>query len=174
MTQLINPKSKVPALTVPTVGGGSFSIFEATPENFQIIVAYRGKHCPKCKAQLQDIDPMVDDLKSRGFDVVAISMDSEERANDTVKEWDLKNLTVGYDLSLLTAKAYGLFISDAISDKEPKLFSEPGVFVVKPDGTLYAEFVQNTPFSRPDMKELASGLEYAVKNDYPVRGTSLG
>lgn len=173
MAQLLNPQSKVPALDVPLVGGGKFSVFEASPEKFQILVFYRGKHCPKCQAQLKEIDPMVEDLKSNGFEIVALSMDGKDRAEGAVKDWGLKNLSVGYDLSLLTAKAYGLFISDAISDKEPAHFSEPGVFVIRPDGSLYAEFVQNTPFSRPDIKQLSEGLEFAFKNDYPVRGTSV-
>ena len=174
MTNLLNPKSRIPSISVPLVGGGNFAMAEASPENFQIIVAYRGVHCPKCKKQLQEIEPMVADIRADGHDIVAISMDSEERAKRAVDEWELSELPVGYGLELMDAKSMGLFISDAISDKEPALFSEPGVFVVSADGTLYAQIVQNTPFGRPDMADLLAGLNFAVKNDYPVRGTSVG
>ena len=173
MTTLLNPKSRFPSVRVPLVRGGRFDTGEAERENFLIIVSYRGVHCPKCKKQLQALDPLVADIRADGHDVVAISMDSEERAKRAVEEWELKDLPVGHSLELLDAKSMGLFISDAISDAEPARFSEPGIFVVSADGTLYAQIVQNTPFGRPDMEDLLAGLNYAVKNDYPVRGTSV-
>lgn len=174
MTTLLIPKSKVPNIEVPLIDGGAFNMAEASPENFQIIVAYRGLHCPKCKAQLQAIDPMVADIRADGHDIVAISMDSEERAQKAKKDWKIEELPIGHSLELLDAKSLGLFISDSISDAEPHLFSEPGIFVVKADGTLYAQIIQNTPFGRPDMEDLMNGLNYAVKKDYPTRGTSVG
>jgi peroxiredoxin len=167
------PKSKVPTIELPLVSGGTFNMAEASPENFQIIVAYRGLHCPKCKAQLKAIEPLVADIRADGHDIVAISMDTEERAQQAKTDWELEDLPIAHSLELLDAKSLGLFISDSISDKEPKIFSEPGVFVVRPDGTLYAEIVQNTPFGRPDMEEIVEGLNFVVKNDYPTRGTSV-
>lgn len=173
MPTLMTPKSKIPTIDVPLVSGGRFNMAEASPENFQIIVAYRGLHCPKCMTQLQAIDSLVADVRADGHDIVAVSMDSEERAQQAKKDWDIKDLPIAHSLELLKAKSLGLFISDSISDKEPHLFSEPGVFVVYPDGTLYAEIVQNTPFGRPDMQDILNGLNFVVKNDYPTRGTSV-
>lgn len=173
MPQLLNPKSILPTLDIPLVEGGQFVLADANPDYFQIIVVYRGVHCPKCKAQLKEIDAKVADIRADGMDIVAISMDNEERAKKAVKEWELENLPVGYDLSLLTAKELGLFLSDSISDKEPKIFSEPAIFVVRPDGALYAEFVQNTPFGRPALDEVISGMKFAAENNYPTRGTSV-
>lgn len=174
MPELINPKSRVPEMDLPLLDGGHFDIHEATPENFTIIVAYRGLHCPKCKDQLQAIDPMIDDLKSRGYNVVAVSMDDEARARKARMDWGLKNVPIAYDMGLLMAKSWGLFISDKREgSEEPKLFSEPGLFVVKPDGSLYAEYIQNTPFGRPPLGDIANGLDFVVKHDYPTRGTSV-
>lgn len=173
MPQLLNPKSQLPTLDVPLVGGDRFVLADSNPDYFQLVVIYRGVHCPKCKKQLQEIDAKVADIRADGMDVVAISMDDEERAKKAVKEWDIENLPIGYDLSLLTAKELGLFLSDSISDKEPKIFSEPALFVVKPDGALYAEYVQNTPFGRPDLEDLLSGMKFAAENKYPTRGTSV-
>lgn len=175
MPELINPKSRVPELDLPLVGGGQYDLHNAKrPEKFTIVVAYRGLHCPKCKSQLQTIDPMVSDLKSKGYDILAVSMDGEARATKAVNEWDLQNIPVGYDMGLLTAKEWGLFISDKREGSdEPDLFSEPGLFVVKPDGSLYAEYLQNTPFGRPPLDDIIQGLEFVVENDYPVRGTSV-
>jgi peroxiredoxin len=169
----MTPKSKVPNIDLPLVSGGVFNMAEASPEKFQIIVAYRGVHCPKCKTQLQALDEMVDSIRENGHGVVAISMDTEEDAKKAQSEWGIKTLPIAHSLELLNAKSLGLFISDAISDKEPHLFAEPGVFVVRPDGTLYAEFIQNTPFGRPDIGDLVKGLNFVAENDYPTRGTSI-
>ena len=173
MTNLLTPKLQLPTLELPLLSGGTFSVEDASPEHFQIIVSYRGLHCPKCKAQLKAIDPMVADIRADGHDIVAISMDSEERAQKAKDDWGIEELPIAHSLELMDAKSLGLFISDAISDQEPKIFSEPGIFVVHSDGTLYAEIVQNTPFGRPDMQDLIDGLNFAVKNDYPTRGTSV-
>ncbi|RKQ70833.1 peroxiredoxin [Litorimonas taeanensis] len=173
MPQLIMPKSKLPEIDFPLTEGGRFNVRDSLPEKFLILVVYRGYHCPKCKKQLQEINDLMPDIQADGLDLVAVSMDGEERAKKAKDEWALENVSVGYDLSLLEAKALGLFISDAISDKEPKFFSEPGIFVINTDGTLYAEIIQNTPFGRPDIKGLVAGLNFAKENDYPERGTSV-
>ena len=172
MTQTLTPQSQVPDITLPLVGGGEFDLANAKADNFHILVVYRGVHCPKCKAQLKEIEADFMDLAIDGFNVVAISMDSEERAQRAKDEWEIENLPIAYGLDISTAKAFGLFISDAISDKEPHHFAEPGIFVVRPDGSLYAQYIQNSPFGRVPMKEITGGLKYVVEHDYPVRGTS--
>ena len=173
MPALLNPLSHVPELNQPLLEGGAFNIRDSEPEKFTIIVAYRGVHCPKCAAQLKAIDPMVGDLRAQGYDIVAVSMDDETRAQKAKNAWDISNLPIAYDMGLLTAKSWGLFISDARPDSdEPDLFSEPGIFVVAPDGALYAEYVQNTPFGRPPLDDVLAGLEFVSENGYPTRGTS--
>lgn len=173
MPNLITPKSKIPSIELPMIGGGIFNMAEASPDSFQIIVAYRGVHCPKCKTQLRTIDAMVADIRADGHDIIAVSMDSEDRAQRAHDDWGIDELPIAHSLELLDAKSLGLFISNSISEGEPQIFSEPGVFVMRPDGKLYAQIVQNTPFGRPDMKDLIAGLNYAVENDYPTRGTSV-
>lgn len=175
MNRLIDPKSRFPELDLPLVTGGRFDLHEsASPDKFTLLVVYRGLHCPKCKDQLQEIDPRVKALSSQGYNIVAASMDTKDRAKTTVIEWDIKDLPVAHDMSLLTAKSLGLFISDGREgSKEPTIFSEPGLFVIKPDGSLYAQYLQNTPFGRPDFEDIIQGLEFVIANDYPVRGASV-
>ena len=172
MTQTLTPQSRVPDLTLALVGGGEFDLASAQAEKFHILVVYRGVHCPKCQAQLKEIETEFNDLAVDGFSVVALSMDSKDRAQRAKDEWEIETLPIAYGMDISTAKSFGLFISDALSEKEPSHFSEPGIFVVRPDGTLYAQYIQNTPFGRVPIREIASGLKYVAENDYPVRGTS--
>jgi hypothetical protein len=54
--------------------------------------------------------------------------------------------------------------------EEPALFSEPGLFLVRADGTLYFASVQTMPFARPRFVDVVAALDYVIANDYPARG----
>jgi len=88
-------------------------------------------------------------------------------------------LRFGYGLPLPAAREWGLYISasrgkTSIGIEEPALFSEPGIFIVQPDGTLYYGSTQTMPFARPSFAELVGGLDFVIKNDYPARGEYTG
>ena len=69
------------------------------------------------------------------------------------------HLRMGFGLSLAAAREWGLYISTSrgttsIGIEEPALFSEPGVFIVRPDATLYYGAMKTMPFARPHFDEL--------------------
>ncbi|ANM30650.1 alkyl hydroperoxide reductase [Acidobacteria bacterium Mor1] len=164
------PKAATPELSVETVGGGRFVLAERKPQHFTMLVFYRGLHCPLCRKQLQELESMLPDFRAAGIEPVAVSANTRELAERSVEEWELKGLTVGYGLSLEDADRWGLFVSAAVKDTEPERFTEPGLFFVRPDGTLYASSVQTMPFARPPAKNLLSFLQFVIENDYPARG----
>lgn len=49
-------------------------------------------------------------------------------------------------------------------------FNEPGLFLVRPDGTLYSAHVQSTLFARPHLDNLVTAVRYINENAYPARG----
>ncbi len=169
---MIKPQTKVPDLTVKTVGGDDWTLAEESPEHFTFVFFYRGYHCPICRNYLKSIDRKMDELASLGISAIAISSDSEERATRSKEEWKLENIRVGYGLSIDEARGWGLYVSKAISDSEPDIFSEPGLFIVRPDGELYAASIQTMPFTRPSIDELIGGFKYIIPNGYPGRGES--
>lgn len=166
----LKPQDPVPELNVARVNGQSWNLREQQPEHFTLIVFYRGLHCPICKRYLNDLQSLLDDFRAKGVEPIAISSDTQERAEQTAKDWSIDALPLGYGLSLETAREWGLFISAGIKPEEPSLFSEPGLFLVRPDGTLYAASIQTMPFARPSFKELAGALDFVIKQDYPARG----
>lgn len=140
-----------------------------------MVVFYRGLHCPLCRTYISELDKLLDDFKQRGVNVVAISSDTEERARTTKDSWGVQNLEIGYGLDLEVAQQWGLYISSSRGKtsagvEEPAMFSEPGVFLVRPDGSLYWASVQTMPFARPHFKEVLSALDFVIKADYPARG----
>ena len=173
------PRQPVPSLNVPTVGGETWQLGDQTPENFTLVVFYRGFHCPICATYLGDLEKKLDEFEKRGVSVVAISSDSRERAERSKNEWGLENLTVGYGLELGKAREWGLYISasrgkTSAGVDEPALFSEPALYLVRPDGTLYFGSVQTMPFARPNFREVLGALDFVMSKDYPARGEVTG
>jgi peroxiredoxin len=164
-----------PTLEVSTVGEGTWRLADQNPRNFTMVVFYRGLHCPICSMYLADLNSKAAAFAERGVATVIISTDSGDRAVEAKTKWGLDNLTVGYDLSLDKARAWGLYISSSRGKtstgvEEPALFSEPGLFVIRPDGTLYFGTVQTMPFARPAFGDILKALDFVIANDYPARG----
>ncbi len=172
---ILRPRQPVPALTVPTVEGGEWTLGDNPPQNFTMVVFYRGFHCPICSRTLADLASKVDDFAERGVDVIAISTDDRERARRTREEWEVDGLRLGYGLSLDQARDWGLFISTSRGTTssgivEPDLFAEPATYLVRPDGTLYFGSVQTMPFARPSFRDILGAVDFVLANDYPARG----
>jgi peroxiredoxin len=166
----IKPTRPVPELDVATVDGERFRLSDRSPDAFTMIVFYRGLHCPICKPYLRGLDRKLEEFESRGVEVIAVSTDTKERAARSKEEWELGRLPIGYGLEISKAREWGLFISRGIKESEPAEFAEPGVFLVPPDGTLYAASVQSMPFARPHFSDVLAAVDFITKNAYPPRG----
>ena len=166
----IKPGTKVPALRLPILDGGRFDVTTARPAAFSMLVFYRGLHCPICAAYLRDLEGTLHEFAQRGVEAIAISVDTQARARHAREEWGLKGLPIGYGLSIATARHWGLYISRSISPHEPTLFTEPGLFLVRPDGTLYCASIQTMPFARPPFVEVFQAVHFVTENNYPARG----
>ena len=166
----IKPTHPVPELDLATLDGGRFRISERRPKAFTMIVFYRGLHCPICKPYLRDLDRKLEEFENCGVDVIAVSTDTRERAARSKEEWEIGRLPIAYGLEIAKAREWGLFISRGIKESEPAEFAEPGLFLVRPDGTLYAASVQSMPFARPHFSDVLAAVDFITKNDYPPRG----
>jgi peroxiredoxin len=173
------PRQPVPALAVALTGGGRFVLGAEPAERFDLIVFYRGLHCPICAKYLLELERLAPEFAQRGVRIVAVSSDAAERAQAMADKVKADGMQIGYGLSLGNARQWGLFISAArgktsIGIEEPALFSEPGVFLVRPDGTLYYGAVQTMPFARPQFQDLLGAIDFAIAHDYPARGEYQG
>jgi len=169
------PRQTVPSLEVPLLGGSNWNLSDQADENFTLVCFYRGLHCPICKTYVKELDRLAGDYAERGIGLVVISSDGEERAAQARDDWGLENLAIGYGLSIDKAREWGLYVSTSrgktsLGIMEPDLFSEPGVFVMRPDRTLYMASVNTMPFARTHFKEILGALDFILKNDYPARG----
>lgn len=182
MTQTpLIPRQKVPDLKVPLVGGGHWILADQTPDQFTLIVVYRGLHCPICSNYLADLNRKIEDFQNRGVEVLALSSDDEAKARQAKDEWSLDKLEMGYGLTLEKGREWGLYVSSgrgktSAGVEEPSLFVEPGLFVIRPDQTLYFATVQTMPFARPGFGDILKAIDFVIAKDYPARGevTEIG
>ena len=169
---MLKPGEQVPKLEVTTTDGNLWKLSDQSPETFTIIDFYRGYHCPRCHVHLLDLDHKIPRFDERGCGVIAISMDPEERAQKSKQNWDVDNLTLGYGLTEEAARTWGLYLSDAFQTKETERFCEPGMFLVQPDGTLYACVYNSTPFYRSHYADVLEAIDMIRARNYPPRGTA--
>lgn len=165
---------RFPALSVPRLGEGEIKLAQPKDDkDWQLVLVYRGKHCPICTRYLGELNEILSDLDALGIDVVAVSADTEDKARaqiDQVKP----GFDVGYGLTVEQMQALGLYISHPRSAEETdRPFAEPGLFVINGDGRLQVVDISNAPFARPNLKSLLMGLGFIrnPENNYPIRGT---
>jgi len=166
----VTPRKEVPRLIVDTVNGMMWNLRDQKPENLTLAVFYRGLHSPDCKLYLEELNSKFDEFREKGINIVCVSADNESLSEKTAIEWEVEKLTIGYDFSIEDARLWDLYVSKGINDSEPDTFFEPGLFLIKPDNTLYAALIQSMPFMRPDLEALLKTIDYILNNDYPARG----
>ncbi len=172
--QKISAGSPFPSIRLNTLSGSQIEI--ANPVNgtdWQMVVVYRGKHCPLCTRYLQQLEEMKNKFYDLGIGIIVVSADPEEKAVAHNQEMKL-SFPVAYGLSIEQMKTLGLYISNPRSSQETdRLFSEPGLFIINDKGQVQVIDISNGPFSRPDLETLVSGLEFIrnPENNYPIRGT---
>ena len=171
---VLKPRTPVPQLSTSSLDG-QWELNPSASTNFTMLVFYRGLHCPVCLKYLSSLDGLIDKFSDLGVDVVALSGDDQDRAQKTIEKAKLESLTLAYGVSKDQAQQWGLHRSKgkgktSIGIEEPEEFSEPGIFIIKPDGTLYWSTVSTMPFARPNFEEILGALKWVIDNDYPARG----
>lgn len=167
------PGDTMPAIDARLAGGGRWALAREKAEKLALLAFYRGVFCPVCRGWLADLDRLVPEFERRGVSVIALSCDRKDGAEKAVAEWGLKNLRVGYKLDPEDARRAGLYISEGrgispvTGQKEPMLFSEPGILLVRPEGELYAAWIQSTPYSRPHLAEVLAAVDNFLARDLP-------
>lgn len=111
-----------------------------------------------------------DNLSATRVGVVAVSGDTQERAESSAAEWKLSRLRVACGQDVASVRAWGLFASKGIKDPEPEMFGEPGIFHIQLDGTVYMAALDSMPAARPRIDDVVQAIEFFIQRDYPPRG----
>lgn len=169
MSVKIAAGAAMPVLELPRVGGGTVTIGGAG--RWQMVIVYRGKHCPICKRYLGGLASLAEKIDSLGLEVVAVSADSAEQAGSVVEEVGV-TVPVGYGLTRSQMQDLGLYISVPRPNETDHEFPEPGLFVVNDGGQVQIVDISNAPFARPDLAAILNGIGFIRERGYPIRGTA--
>lgn len=162
--------AQVDQLSFPAVGGGLTSIGQPK-DRWTMLFVYRGRHCPRCKRFLNKLNEALSHWVDL-MDVVVVSADPREKALADKEEFGWE-FNLCYGLTESQMRSLGLYLSEPLSEAETsQLFSEPGAFAIRPDGTLMLVDISNGPAARPDLEELWDGMKFNIENNRPVRGTA--
>ena len=163
------PGQPLPAIAFPLLDGG-----HATPGTsgaWELLVVYRGRFCPRCKAYLARLDGLLERLRAIDVAVLVVSADPEgDAAADRAEHgW---RFPLGHSLDVGAMRTLGLYVTEADpsrQDGEPH--AEPGVFLTTPDGRVQILSTSNAASCRPDLDILVDGIEATLARGMPIRGT---
>lgn len=172
MHQTLLPGTRAPELNVTLVTGKRLSLAASYGARMTLLTFYRGLHCPRCKVHLVDLDAKHARFAARDVRCVAISMNDEKSARQTVDKWALTNLELAFGLTEADARAWGLYLSQSMNEREPGLFNEPALILLRnEDLTIYSALYGTSPFNRVQGADILEGIETVIARDYPPRGT---
>ena len=172
-TTKLHAGTTFPTIEVSDLHGNTITLGKpAEGTDWQMVVVYRGRHCPLCTKYLNQLEGYKDRLRANKVDLVAVSGDSKEQLLSHKEKLSV-SFPLYYGLSEAQMRELGLYISVPRSEKETDHnFAEPGLFVINENGQIHVVDISNNPFVRPELEALANGLEWIrnPENNYPIRG----
>jgi len=144
-----------------------------------IMVVYRGGWCPYCNAQLNRLKKIEDKLTDMGYQLLAVSPDSNKSVNEQKKRQKLsytlltdnelalsKELGLAFFLDKKTEQKYrnrlGVEFADINGDTRVSL-PVPAVYILDKKGMVHFQYVNPSFRTRLDEKVLLVAAEQALK-----------
>lgn len=150
------------------LGGGKITLGDAPAA--QLIVVYRGQHCPVCKTYLGKLQALLPRFAAENISVVVASADSEDQARGFMDDIGYTG-DVAYGLTIEQMQAFGLHLSAPRTPPETDhVFPEPGLFFVDEAGLLSLVDIGSAPFLRPDLEAVLNGIIFTRSKGFPIRG----
>lgn len=176
-TNKLLPGSRFPKINCPVLNSNEVELGRVQQDAaWQIVVVYRGQHCPMCTQYLNQLEEIKQSLQDIGVSLIAVSADSEAQLL-AHKEKLSVSYPIAFELKPEQMNALGLYVSQPRNAQETDhLFAEPAVYVVNEHGTVQVVDISNNPFVRPDLSTLLRGITWIKNpdNNYPIRGMHKG
>ena len=136
------PGTKAPAVELPLLGGGKFSLGDSLSKG-AVALAFFKVSCPVCQYAFPYFDRMAKLLEGKGLTFVGVSQDSARDTADFAKTFG-----VHFPIALDDTAHYP--VSNAYG-----LTNVPTLFVVQDDGTISHTIIS---WAKEDMEELYAGF----------------
>lgn len=170
---VLKPADPFPGIALKMMGGGERNLADNL-KRWTLFVVYRGDHCPRCKSYIARLHELAPAYLEREVDIVLASMDPEEIAQRTIDQnsW---TLPVAHGLTEAQCRQLTMYITAHAdgAELEGKNYSEPGLFLINPEGLTQVIAISNSPSVRPDLDVVLDGIIGTQDRNLPIRGTVL-
>ncbi len=146
---------RFPTITASRVGGSEMTIPHELEGRWAVLLFYRGHWCPYCRQQLLGFQRARQQLNELGAEVVALSVDSLEQAQQTVEQHRL-SFPVLYGLD-----AHQVEKTIGASINPDPLYLQATDFVLRPDGTVAVAVYSSSAIGRLVAADTVSYLQKA-------------
>lgn len=160
----------MPPLRAVLADGSLWSTQALVPQTLSLVAIFRGGWCADCRRFVSRLDERLAELQALGIEAVAASVDDAEATTRTRDEWGIGRLLLAGGLDRDEARSWGLYASQLTMQGAQRFCLEPGLFLLRPDHTLYALWLQTLPSARPDVDWLVETLGYLSSHGFPLRG----
>jgi len=136
----LKPGTKAPAVELPSLGGGTFSLGDSLSKG-AVALAFFKVSCPVCQYAFPYFDRLATLLNGKGLTFIGISQDNGAETKDFAKQFG-----VHFPIALDDTTRYP--VSNAYG-----LTNVPTLFVIREDGTISHTILS---WSKQDMETLFS------------------
>lgn len=164
------PGEPMPPLHLRLPSGTNWRTDAARPEALSLIAIYRGGWCDDCRRFLRTLDEAIPQLRALGVAAMAASVDDEQTTQATATAWDITQLPLAGRLEIDQARSWGLYATRLTMQGADRHFIEPGLFLLRPDHSLYALWIATLPSARPEVAWLVETIAYLAERGFPLRG----
>lgn len=161
---------KIPATEITSTEGKKQLLTQIVGEQPTILLFYRGGWCPFCNAHLAEVGEITTEIKSLGYQIIAVSPDSPEKLQVSLAEQNLDyelfsdaggELTRAMGLAFKSPEKYGSMLNNVSGGKNSGFLPVPALFVLDMEGTILFEYIS------PDYKQrIAAPLLLEVLKHY--------
>lgn len=115
------------------------------------------------------LDRAAEKLSAMGVEAIAVSGGTQQRAEASVADWKLARPRTAYSQDVASMREWGCSSARG-KDPEPDVSGEPGIFLIRPDGTIYMVALNSMPAARPRIDDVVQAIEFFIEKSYPPRG----
>ena len=143
-----------PTVAAPRIGGDIMTIPQDTTGKWTVLLFYRGHWCPYCRQQLMDFQRSLEQFHEIGTEVVALSVDPLEQAQQTVEKHRL-TFPILYGLD---AHEIGQKLGANVN--EDPLYLQATGFVLQPDGKVVVSVYSSGAIGRLVAADTLNFIKY--------------
>lgn len=158
----------IPSAIVESLDGTKDNISEVVKRQKTVLIFYRGGWCPYCNAHLSAIGTLQENIKSLGYQTVAISPDSPENLKKAIEKNKLNYLLYSdsttdliqkMGIAIQAPERYTSKLLEYSDQNNSNVIPVPSVFIIDQNGKILFQYTDTNYKSRISEEDLLKALE---------------